>query len=401
MKRNKAFTLIELVSVLVILAILALIVIPLVLNIIKKAKNAADRRSVDAYGKALQLAVAGYTIDTGRPPTDLDTLEVEYKGKEVVCAVKQLKENGGLYMSQCTVNGKDVKDSKTDDGWYHYGTKNITDEEYLNMYGDALQAASVAYYEQNNSKISDYTTLDINYTGKEVSCDVTINYDGTIYLENCTVEERTVENYTYGNYSPYRLYSIGDEVTYNNVGYYVINDDNDTITLLKAEPLTTNEVNTYGAGHVNMYICNTWHSCYHSADDNNGYGEMAYYSSVNCGYGSDSNNTASGCTNVYEQSEIKYVVDAWKEAKAPEANEARLITYEELISNLGCTNNACENSSYSWAYNGNYNYWTMSEGDDSHSVKVVYNGSRISDGNIPNTRNGVVRPVIVLDKSVI
>ena len=54
MKHNKkGFTLIELIAVLVILAILALIVTPLVLNVIRKAKDSANKRSVDAYGKAM------------------------------------------------------------------------------------------------------------------------------------------------------------------------------------------------------------------------------------------------------------------------------------------------------------------------------------------------------------
>ena len=58
---------------------------------------------------------------------------------------------------------------------------------------------------------------------------------------------------------------------------------------------------------------------------------MAYYSSETCGY--DVGNT--GCTNSYNASDIKYVVDTWKITKAPVASEARLITYDELIDNLG------------------------------------------------------------------
>ena len=60
MKNKKAFTLIELIAVLVILAILALIVTPLVLNIIKKARTSADKRSIDAYGRSIELAIADY-----------------------------------------------------------------------------------------------------------------------------------------------------------------------------------------------------------------------------------------------------------------------------------------------------------------------------------------------------
>ena len=178
MKKKKGFTLIELISVLVILAILALIVTPLVLNIIRKAKVAADRRSVDAYGRSVELAIATHIMDTGQIPTNLDALTVEYTGKTVVCNIKQMKENGGLYMSECSVNGKEVKDSSSEDGYYHYGTRDLTNEEYIDMYGDALKASSLKYLEDNGSIVSDYKTLNIDYTGKEVACSVTINYDG-------------------------------------------------------------------------------------------------------------------------------------------------------------------------------------------------------------------------------
>ena len=90
--RKKGFTLIELIAVLVILAILALIVTPLVMNIIRKAKISADRRSVDAYGRSVELAIATHLLDTGAFPTDLKSLNVEYTGKEVNCNVMQMKE---------------------------------------------------------------------------------------------------------------------------------------------------------------------------------------------------------------------------------------------------------------------------------------------------------------------
>ena len=199
----KGFTLIELIAVLVILAILALIVTPLVMNIIKKAKDAANKRSVDAYGRSVELAIASYLLETGAFPTDLSTLNVEYTGKTVVCNVMQMKENGGLYMSECTVNNIDVKDSSTDDGWYHYGTRDLTNEEYVDMYGDALKSASLAYYTANNQAVSDYTTLTIDYKGKPVSCDVTVNYDGTIYMTKCKVNNVDVTSDTEDGYYHY------------------------------------------------------------------------------------------------------------------------------------------------------------------------------------------------------
>ena len=68
-KKGKGFTLIELIAVLVIMAILALIVTPLVMSIIRRARISADKRSVDAYGRSIELAIASYLLDTGKFPT--------------------------------------------------------------------------------------------------------------------------------------------------------------------------------------------------------------------------------------------------------------------------------------------------------------------------------------------
>ena len=75
--KKKAFTLIELIAVLVIMAIIALIVTPLVMNIIRKARISADKRSIDAYGRSIELAIAGYLMDTGDFPTSISELTIE------------------------------------------------------------------------------------------------------------------------------------------------------------------------------------------------------------------------------------------------------------------------------------------------------------------------------------
>ena len=397
--KKKAFTLIELIAVLVILAILALIVTPLVMNIIRKAKISADRRSVDSYGRSVELAIAIHLLDTGTFPTDLKNLNVEYTGKVVVCNVMQMKENGGIYLSECSVGTKAVKDSSTEDGWYHYGTRDLTNEEYVDMYGLALKTASVAYYNTNGNPVSDYTTLTIDYTGKPVSCDVTVNYDGTIYMTKCKVNNVDVTSETedgYYHYGEIKPYPIGHEISYNNVDYYVIKDTGSNVTLLKAEPLTVAEVNQYGAGHINRYIYGSVGTAY----NNNGYGGMVYYSSETCGY---VNNTwvYTGCTTDYAQSDIKYAVDAWKAAQAPQALEARLITYEELTTDLGCSSSSCRNSSNSWLYNSKYYYWTMSPYNNSASNVWGVGGDGRFYYNVGVHNIGVVRPVITIKKSAL
>ena len=172
LKRVKGFTLIELIAVLVIMAIIALIVTPLVMSIIRKARISADKRSVDAYGRSIELAIAGYLMDTGSFPTSIEQLTIEYSGDEVVCSTTNL------------------------------------------------------------------------------------NSDSSVYLAGCAVAGRSVDGYTYGNEETVptptgTAYKVGDEVTYNNVDYYVIKDSSaneDFVTLLKADPLIYSELQTYSNG---------------------------------------------------------------------------------------------------------------------------------------------------------
>ena len=304
MKKKKGFTLIELIAVLVIMAIIALIVTPLVMSIIRKAKVSADKRSIDAYGRSIELAIAGYLFDNGSFPTSIDQLTIEYSGDEVVCTTTKL------------------------------------------------------------------------------------NSDSSIYLAGCTVDGRSVDGYTYGKEETgptYTAYSVGDQVTYNNINYYVIKDSSaseDSVTLLKAEPLSYSDVQTYSQG--------TGTQTY----DSNGYGGMQYHSS----------------SIAYEGSYIKTTVHAWKTAQAPAASEARLIQYDEVtnlgyewgVYNVSIEGYVPSESTPNWVYNSNYWYWTMSQYQDSSSlVWSVDSDGSLDASDFVNNNYGVVRPVIVLPKSAL
>ena len=341
MKKKNAFTLIELIAVLVILAVIALIVTPLVMNVVKKAKISADRRSVDGYGKAIETAIAEYLVDTGKPPKKIKDLDIKYTGNEVICETRVLNKDKTVFLTGCSVNGREVKDDKTDDGYYHYG------------------------------KLSSF-------------------------------EE----------------YKVGDEVVYNGMEFYVIADSDqnqDYVTLLKAESLTVDELNTYGVGHVNMYVTkDTSASYYQTAYDQNGYGGMSYYSSTTCGYDETGTYSSTDCTNDYNKSDIKYVVDAWSTAKFAEnaltkdslGYKARLLTLEELATNLGYEFEDRATALYlspettpSWVYNSQYSYWTMSPYRDSNKEVWCIGNTGIVNGY--GNYFVVVRPVVNLKKIAI
>ena len=328
-KRN-GFTLIELIAVLVIMAIIALIATPLVMSIIRKARVSADKRSIDAYGRSIELAIAGYLLDTGKFPTEVSQLTIEYSGNKVECETTQ------------------------------------------------------------------------------------INTDSSVYLAGCAVAGRSVDNYTYGKEEmiTYDEYEIGDIVAYNNVDYRVIKNSSaseSTVALLKAEPLTTEEVNLYGAGHVNKYTRESMNTAY----DSNGYGGVAYYTSDTCGY-VNNNWVYDGCTTDYAQSDVKYIVDSWANAKVQDGlQEARLITKEEIDNYFAYEEydpcGGCGAKSYRiskiWMYNNNYWYWTMSPKTDSNTDVwfVASNGNMYTNSSdyYDGSHFGFVRPVIVLPKSAL
>ena len=324
--KRKGFTLIELIAVLVIMAIIALIVTPFVISIIRKAKVSADKRSIDAYGRSVELAIAGYLLDNGKFPTDISQLTIEYSGDEVVCSTTQLNPDSSVYLSGCKVNNRDVN--------YEYGT------------------------------------------------------------------DKTPS---------YQVYSVGDIVTYNNIDFYVIRDSGlkeENVTLLKTTPLSTFEVNQYGVGHINRYTREDRGTVYKSVD---GYGYLAYYISETCGYNSSSDEWVyDDCTNAYDNSEVKYVVDAWKTANVPAATEARLFILDDLVDNLGyeyvLQGTSFEyiktESTPSWLSDGNNSYWIGSQNNDSSSdVWCVGANANLEKHKVDSECS--VRPVIVLSKSAL
>ena len=306
-KNLRAFTLIELIAVLVIMAILALIVTPLVMNIIRKARIAADKRSIDAYGRSIELAIAGYLLDTGTFPTSVDQLTIEYSGNKVECSTTQLNSDSSVYLTGCTVGGRTVD--------YAYGT-------------------------------------DKNTTPEPVA-------------------------------PTYTAYSVGDYVSYNNVTYYVIEDSdttNDTVKLLKENPLTVKEINDLNLDGIT------------ATGDDNSYGAVQYGSSVD-----------------YSTSTVKQVVDAWAEGavKSGDSATARLITFDELLPNLGYdwSITSAGAGEYpvvnenvpTWVYNSNYWYWTMTPKADSSYVWYVNCSGLLHNFGVSSGL--MVRPVLELSKS--
>lgn len=107
--KKKGFTLIELIGVLVVIAVISIIATPLVMNIIRNSKESSRKRSIDNYGKAIELAVTSYLLDNGKFPTDVSQLNIEYSGSKVECGVEYINDDNSIYLEECKVNDRLVE----------------------------------------------------------------------------------------------------------------------------------------------------------------------------------------------------------------------------------------------------------------------------------------------------
>ena len=217
-------------------------------------------------------------------------------------------------------------------------------------------------------------------------------------------------------------YKIGDIVPINEMDFYVIKDsgsNEDSVSLLKKEPLSVDEVNKYGKGHINNYAGFTPDNpSYQKAYDIHGYGIIQYYSSETCGMIDPFNAQFENCKNDYASSDIKYVVDAWANDNFQDGlKEARLITIEEIKSIVEfeeyrpCGDN-CNTilerigEKTNWLYNKDYCYWTMSPYENSKTnVWRVTNYGTLYNyfvGKVPTGSDAnAVRPVITISKTAL
>ena len=277
----------------------------------------------------------------------------------------------------------------------------------IESYGRAVENAVGLYalehseleYSQFPNTLSSYK---IEYSGQEVTCDKLIIENGIITLKGCRVDGvDKVFKYINKKVSEdvYQVYSIGNTFTLDGYSYYIIADSSKTqdyVVALKAEPLTVNEVNTYGGEYVNKYTSSSRGRSW----NNNGYGGITFYTSEDCRYNGNTS-IISGCLNTYEDSDIKHVVDNWAShfadgvLKEVDDYMARLITYNEY-NNIPASN--------TWKYNSQYRYWTMTANNDQYhsSVHEVYNSDHIYTRSVwAEGGDWVVRPVINVYKNAI
>ena len=197
----------------------------------------------------------------------------------------------------------------------------------------------------------------------------------------------------------YDEYLVGDTVEFAGSNWKVIKNstaEEDYVTLMKETILTNSELGEYALG--------------------TGYETMSYYWDDNChptAYGYSRDSWSCDNTNSYATSKVKEVLETRYLPTIGETNlkevdgyKIRLITVDELTSNLGCVNDNCTSSQYAtWLYQNCEGrilaYWTMTpDSDNSSSVWYVTSSGQIYHYFATYYHRGV-RPVINLLKSAI
>ena len=337
MKKKRGFTLIEVVAVLVILAVITLIVTPLVMSIIRKAKDSANKRSVDAYGRSMEYAVATYMLDDAEFPKSFDDITIEYRGAKVECAVNVVNYDGSIFIDKCAVNGKLVKDSKSSSGYYQVGKD--TGNYMFTLYKDVNEIINNTSGSSNNG---------INVSGSGSTSNSTSPTSGTV---------------TYNGLSYYRLPNVSVAAGY--------------VALVGEEPLSYADTLKY-AGSIPV-------------TNVNGFGVVAYYTSDTC----NQSNTE-GCKTDYASSNVKAIIDAWALDNLKDGSTATILT-TEYLTNQGYS--LIGNNTYSKTSNTpnslfsvGVDYWAI---DDNGNV---YKGSSTFNITYPYDV-AAIRPIIIAKAS--
>ena len=260
---------------------------------------------------------------------------------------------------------------------YHYNST----EYKLNSTPDWLNTYS--FWTMIFNKVGDDHNWLYHYIYKD---------NGSLYYSTGSLDSklliRPVVNIKKSALGSKSTYNIGDEVIYKGSKYnvlYNVDSSLEYVPVLKQNPLTKKEFDP-------------------SAITND---LVHYYSSDTC---SIIDNATQGCTNNYDSSTVKNIVDKWandyilsSDLEEIDGYKVRIVTYDELINNLGYTMQNSITDSYlmyssdtpPFVYDSSSSpYWIISNIEDqNYSNNVFY---RVESNHVNDKYK--VRPVVFLKK---
>ena len=280
-----------------------------------------------------------------------------------------------------TINAKidNIEKTQLTSEQQRYLTFKVTDKDGREVSeGDILSAGETKKITITIEFIKDLTKEDLPKQTSTISLSYKLNFVQT--------DDKTTSGSQGGNE---KTYAVGDEFCLENECFYVIKDNGTTVSALAKQNVNT-ETSRQDSNANNLRFA------YDTYDENNGYGYWADSSGkLLSKYGTKYP------TNVFDSNSLLYApVQNYKtylkNTLGKTSINARLITYEELIS-LGCSenDNLCKNAP-SWVYSSDY--WTASADSDS-SVWLVYSPGHFTDYGFNYSEDFGLRPVITISKS--
>ena len=256
-----------------------------------------------------------------------------------------------------------------------YLTFKVTDKNgYEISQGDILEKGETKKITITIEFIKDLTKEDLPKQTSTISLSYKLNFVQT---------DEKVTSVSQGN--NFKTYSVGDEFCLENECFYVIKDNGTTVDALAKQNVNT-ETNRQDANANKLAF---------AENKNNGYGYWTDSSGkLLSKYGT------SYPVNVYDNNSLLYApVQNYKtylkNTLGKISVDARLITYEELIS-LDCEGASCR-SAPSFVYSTPY--WTASACRDVSVWYVLSNGAFSCRRHFDRSGDFGLRPVITISKS--
>ena len=206
-QKEKGFTLIELLAVIVVLAILALIAVPIVLNIIKDARNNSNKRSIESYVRSIEYAISEHLSEN--PDQEIVTWEdvkdkVEYKGK-VECKwgenLSSISQTGEITLHGCKVNNKT-------NTIYGYVDGKVVEEKEEEKKETAVETL---LKKANAESVTTYTDGD--------------THEMYTFTHGATTQTEALTDYRYIGNDPYNYVTFNNEL-WRIIGIFEVEDGN-------------------------------------------------------------------------------------------------------------------------------------------------------------------------------
>ena len=334
-------------------------------------------------GKATTTGTAKIEETKAAEITDMN-VSLSIPGDKIVYTVDLVNKG--------TINAKidNIEKTQLTSEQQRYLTFKVTDQNgYEIKQGDILEKGETKKITITIEFIKDLTKEDLPKQTSTISLSYKLNFVQT---------DEKVTSVSQGN--NFKTYSVGDEFCLENECFYVIKDNGTTVNALSKQNVNT-ETNRQDSNANTLAFatpdetkrrpnCTTTYGCYNSywIDNTSNHNLLSKYGT-------------SYPANVYDSNSLLYApVQNYKtylkNTLGKTSIDARLITYEELIS-LGCSgNNYSCTSATSWVYSTSY--WTASAYNYRYVWYVLSNVH--FDGSffdVPGLYG--LRPVITISKS--